>query len=94
MLSGKQKRYLRSIASTQRAIIQVGKEGISANLLDTLDKALEARELVKVTILKNCDDPVREIAYDLAAGCNAEIVQAIGRVIVFYRRSKKNIMEL
>lgn len=94
MLTGKQKRYLRSMAATERAIIQVGKEGISANLIDTLDKALEARELVKVTVLKNCDAPIREIAYDLAAGSNAEIVQSIGRAIIFYRRSKKNLMEL
>ena len=94
MLTGKQKRYLRSLAANERAIIQVGKEGVSANLIDTLDKALEARELVKVTVLKNCDDPVRELAYDLAAGSNAEIVQTIGRVIIFYRRSKKRIIEL
>lgn len=94
MLSGKQKRQLRAVAATERAIIQVGKEGVSANLIDTLDKALEARELVKITILKNCDDPVFEIAYDLAAATNSEIVQSIGRVLVFYRRSKKNLMEL
>lgn len=94
MLSGKQKRYLRSKAAVERAIVQVGKEGVSANLIDSLDKALEARELVKVNVLKNCDVPVREIAYDLAAGSNSEIVQSIGRVVVFYRRSKKNLMEL
>ena len=94
MLNGKEKRYLRSVAATEKAIVIVGKEGVSANLIDSLDKALEARELVKATVLKNCDDPVREIAYDLAAGCNAEIVQTIGRVIVFYRRSKKNLMGL
>lgn len=94
MLNGKEKRHLRSLASVERAIVQVGKEGISANLIDSLDKALEARELVKVSILKNCDEPVRELAYDLASACNAQIVQTIGRVIVFYRRSKKNILEM
>lgn len=94
MLSGKEKRHLRALASNERAIVQVGKEGISANLIDSLEKALEARELVKVSILKNCDEPLREIAYDLAAACNAQIVQSIGRVIVFYRRSKKNLLEM
>lgn len=94
MLSGKEKRYLRSVASTRKAIVIVGKEGISRNLIKSLQDALEAHELVKVSLLKNCDEDVKEVAFDLAAVSNSEIVQTIGRTFVLYKRSKKNLMEL
>lgn len=94
MLSGKEKRYLRSIASTRKAIVIVGKEGISGNLIKSLQDALDAHELVKVSMLKSCDDNIKEVAFDLAAATNSEIIQTIGRVFVLYKRSKKNLMEL
>lgn len=94
MLTGKEKRYLRSIAATRKAIVIVGKEGISANLIKSLHDALEAHELVKVSMLKTCEEPLKEVAFDLAAATNSEIVQTIGRTFVLYKRSKKNLMEL
>lgn len=94
MLSGKQKRYLRSLAVNTKAVVIVGKEGLSANLVEGLDKALEARELVKISILKTCDDPINEIAFDLAAATNSEIVQKLGKTIVLFRRSEKKVIEL
>lgn len=94
MLSGKEKRYLRGKASVMNAVVIVGKDGLSSNLIKSLNDALEAHELVKVSILKTCDLEVREVALDLAGACNAQIVQTIGRVIVFYRRTKKNLMGL
>ncbi len=94
MLTGKEKRYLRGIASTKKAIVLIGKEGISPTLVDSLDKALEAHELVKCSILKNCAEDMKEVAFDLAALTRSELIQSVGRVFVLYRRSKKNIMEL
>lgn len=94
MLTGKQKRHLRSLAVTMNAIIQIGKDGLSANLIDTVDAALEAHELVKISVLKNCDENVMELALDIAAATNSEIVQRIGRTIVLYRRSSKRVIDL
>lgn len=94
MLSGKQKRHLRSLANNLNSTVQVGKEGISANLVDSADKSLEAHELIKVNVLKNCEDPFKEIAFDLAGTTNSEIVQTVGRTIVLYRKSKKRLIEL
>lgn len=94
MLTGKERRYLRGVASKQRAIIQIGKDGIGANLVESLDQALEAHELVKCNMLQNCDEDLKEVAFDLAAITHAEIVQTIGKVFVLYRRSDKNLMEL
>lgn len=94
MLSGKEKRYLRGIASKKRAILQVGKDGVKDNMIKTLHDALEAHELVKVSVLQNCDYPIKEVAFDLASSTNSDIIQIIGKTIVFYRRSKNNLMEL
>lgn len=79
---------------TTRAIIQIGKDGLSANLIETVDLALEAHELVKISVLKNCDDNVKEMALDMAGMTNSEVVQIVGRTIVLFRRSKKRIIEL
>lgn len=94
MLTGKQRRYLRSIAHDYRSIIQVGKNGINANLIDTLESALNAHELVKINVLQNCMDNIKELAADLAETTNSEIVNIIGRTIVFYRESEKKLIEI
>lgn len=94
MLTGKEKRYLRGIANTRNALFQVGKGGVSSNMIATISDSLEAHELVKVNILKTCSAEVKEIALDISAGTRSEIVQIVGRTIVFYRRSKKNLLEM
>lgn len=94
MLTTKQKSKLRSLAMTKRPIFQVGKEGISNNLIIGLNDALEAHELIKISVLKNCSSNINEIAFDIASNTNSEIVQIIGRNIVLYRKSKKQLIEL
>lgn len=94
MLSKKQKQELRKYAQSYRAVVQIGKENISDNMIKSLHDALEAHELVKISMLKTCSLSIQEAALDLSAATNSEIVQIIGRVIVLYRRSKKNLMEL
>ena len=89
MLSGKQKRYLRSLAQNQRAMFQIGKDGLSDNLIHTVDDALEAHELVKIKFLKTVSEDHDEIAFDLAMNTGSEIVQTIGHTIVLYRRAKE-----
>ena len=89
MLTGKQKRYLRDLASREKALFQVGKEGLSANLYETVRNALNARELVKISVLKSCDLTLNEIMIEIAANTGSEIVQKIGRSLVFYKPSKE-----
>lgn len=90
MLSGKQKRYLRSLGNELLPIIQVGKGGISENLLKQVEDALEARELIKGRVLNNCLEVPEEIADKLAAEVGAELVQVIGRNFLLYKRAKEN----
>ena len=85
MLSGKEKRYLRSLANTVDPAVQVGKASVNESVLFSLNEALEARELVKVKVLKNCLDEVKDVAQELAEQGNAELVQVIGRNVVLYR---------
>ena len=91
MLTGKQKRYLRSEAHHLKAIFQVGKEGVSANQIKGIDDALEAQELIKVKILESCPDDVNSVAVELSMHTKAEVVQIIGRTIVFYRHNPQGI---
>lgn len=91
MLTPNQKRQLKSLASVENTKYQIGKNEITPTLLDMLNKALTARELIKIDVMKALSDhPVMEIALDLASRLNAEVVQVVGRVIVLYRRNKEN----
>ena len=83
MLTTKQKAKLRSLAMSLRPIFQVGKEGLSENLIKGLNDALQAHELIKISVLKNCFFNINEVAFDIASKTNSEIVQIIGRNIVF-----------
>ena len=94
MLQTKQKSRLRSLAMNLRPIFQIGKNGISDELIKGLDDALEAHELIKVSILKNCSLNINEASYDIASRTNSELVQIIGRNVVFYRKSKKQLIKL
>lgn len=90
MLTGKQKRYLRSLAHHLDPIMQVGKSGVSDNMLDQVSLALEARELIKVSILNNCEEDKDDVAEQLAEGTGAELVQLIGKTVVLYRESTEH----
>ncbi|MDD6902939.1 MAG: ribosome assembly RNA-binding protein YhbY [Candidatus Borkfalkiaceae bacterium] len=89
-MTTKQRSKLRSLAQTIEPIGQIGKGGISDNMVAGLSSALEARELIKVTVLKNAEDEAKYLADDLAAELNAEVVCTIGHKIVLYRRSLKD----
>ncbi|GAA4705902.1 ribosome assembly RNA-binding protein YhbY [Brevibacillus fulvus] len=87
MLTGKQKRFLRSQAHHLTPIFQVGKGGVNENMLKQIQEALEVRELIKVSILQNNLDDKNEVAQQLAEGTGAELVQLIGHTVVLYKES-------
>jgi RNA-binding protein len=90
MLTGKQKRFLRAKAHHLKPIFQVGKGGVNDNMVKQIVDALEARELIKVSVLQNCEDERETVAAQLASGTGAELVQMIGNTIVLYKESKEN----
>lgn len=95
MLTNKQKLQLKSLSNSLDCKYQVGKSAITDNLICMLDKALIAKELIKIEVNNNLTTPILEIAYDLSSKLNAEIVQVIGRTILLYRKNKdKNVIKL
>ena len=78
MLTSKQRAYLRGLASNEDTIMQIGKGGISDNLIKTVSDALEARELIKLKVLENSDESPRSAAELLAQATNSEVVTVIG----------------
>ncbi len=90
MLTGKQKRYLRSEAHHLDPIFQVGKGGVNDHMLKSISEALEVRELLKVSILTNNTDDKHEVAEELAQGTGAELVQLIGKTVILYKESTEN----
>lgn len=94
VLSSKQRAYLRSLGNDMEVVLQVGKGSISDALLKQADDALEARELIKMRVLKNSADEPAEVAAEIAAATQAEVVQVIGRNALLYRQSQKQRIEL
>ena len=88
MLTSKQRSNLRALASNLKPITQVGKLGINDTLIKCLSDALEARELIKVTVLENSDLTAKDAGFTIAEKLGAEFVCATGRKLVFYRRSR------
>ena len=90
MITSKQRAYLRGLANSIPAIMQIGKGGIGDNLVKTVSDALEARELIKMSVLENCMETPRDMANALAAATNADVVGVVGRKIILYRESVNN----
>lgn len=88
MITSKQRAYLRSLANKVPSIFQMGKEGISKNLTDQLSLALDAREIIKVHVLENCELTPREACDEVSSLLHAEPVQVIGSKFVIYRQAK------
>ena len=89
-MTSKQRAYLKSLAMKITPILQIGKSSVTPELISAVDEALEARELIKMHILKNCFDDPKEIAQVIAERTRSEVVQVIGKEVVLYRESKDN----
>lgn len=89
-MTSKQRAYLRGLANNIDAIFQIGKNGLNDNLIKQLNDALEARELIKITVLENSPDTVKEAAEEIAKNINAEVIQVMGNKITLFRQKKKD----
>lgn len=91
MLTSKQRSILKAIGNKLEPILIIGKGGITENIINQLDEALTARELVKGRVLPHQDLEVKKIAEELAQKTGADVVQTIGRNILFYRAPQDGI---
>ena len=90
MLTSKQRSYLRSLANGIEPIFQVGKGGVSENMIKQFNDALEARELVKASVLKNSMSDTRDISQEISSLTGSDVVQVIGNKFVLYKESKED----
>lgn len=86
-MKGRERAALRAEAHHLDPTVHVGKEGLSASLITSLDDALRTHELVKVKLVKNADVKAKDAAEALALATNSEIIQVIGRTATFYREN-------
>lgn len=89
-MTSKQRAYLKSLAMTMDPIFQVGKNSVTTENVEAIRQALDKRELIKISVLQNCDDDAREIAEVIAERTRSQVVQVIGKKIVLYRPDKEN----
>lgn len=87
-MTSKQRAYLKGLAMTMDPIFQIGKASITPELTTAVAEALEARELIKLSVLKNCLDDGNKIAQVLAERTQSQVVQVIGKKIVLYKQAK------
>lgn len=94
MITSKQRSFLKSMAHHDRALLQIGKTGVSESLLEQLDKLLEDHELVKINVLKNCPFELEELVEEVLEATGSDFVQKIGRKFTIYRPAKEPVIEL
>ena len=87
-MTSKQRAYLKSLASTMEPVVHIGKAGASPEVVRSAQEALDARELIKLSVLKNCLEGPRGIAEVIAERTHSSVVHVIGRKIVLYKPDK------
>ena len=96
MITSKQRAFLRSVANTFEPICQIGKEGLSPMVLDSISKALTARELIKINVLQNCDEDTKALMSEICETLSADPVSRVGIKLVIYRlnpKLKKHVLD-
>ena len=88
-MTTKQRAYLKSLAMTMDPIFQIGKNSMTPELTKAVTEALQARELIKISVLKNCADDPRDLADTMAERTKSQVVQVIGKKIVLYKEGKE-----
>ena len=89
MLTSKQRAYLKGKASNMDSIFQVGKASVGENMAVQIGQALKKRELIKLNVLNNCLDDVREVANEIAELTDSQVVACIGKRIILYKENSE-----
>ena len=89
-MNSKERATFRSIAMNMQPTSHIGKNGITETVIQAIDEQLEAKELIKIVVLKNSDFSAKDIAQDIAQDTNSEVVQVLGQKITLYRFSNKD----
>ena len=94
MLTGKQKRHLRTIGHKLKPVVQIGKREIEDSLVSEVRAALDHHELIKIRLLESCLFERHEAADILAEACSAEVTQVLGKTFLLYKPADKPVITL
>ncbi len=89
-MTSKQRAYLKGLAMNLEPVFQIGKSGLTPEVTEAVRETFHTKELVKITVLKNCLQDPAQIAGFLADRTGSITVQVIGRKIVLYKESKNH----
>lgn len=89
-MTSKQRSFLKGLAMNIDPILQIGKSSLTPELTQAVDETFNTRELIKISVLKNCFDDPREMAQAIADRTHSQVVQVIGRKIVLFRQNQDN----
>lgn len=89
-MNSRERAYIKGLASCLDCVLSLGKSSVTPEFTEAVREAVEARELIKINVLKSCDADLREVASILAERTGAEVIQVIGRKIVLYKPDTKN----
>lgn len=89
-MTSKQRAYLKKLAAVEEPIFQIGKSNVTPEIVSAIDEALDARELIKLNVLKNCFEDPKTVANTIAERTRSQVVHVIGRKIVLYKPSGEN----
>ena len=94
-LSGKQRRYLRSLGHALNPVVQIGRDGLSEAVIAAIGEALDTHELIKIRVGSASDLEREEAAQQAASATGAEVAQVLGNTALLYRRHpEKPVIEL
>ncbi len=89
-MTGKQRSYLKKLAHGMKPVIQVGKDGVSPNVILQIRETIHKRELIKISFLESCPDDVKIASEKIVERAKVEFVQLIGRKLTVYKRNPDN----
>lgn len=94
MLDSKQRKYLLSLTNDMKPAVNIGKASLTPEVVESINESLAANELVKVSVLKNCNDVLSQLAITMSERTKSEVVRIIGRKIILYKPAKKSKIQL
>ena len=89
-MTSKQRSYLKRLAMNLEPVFQIGKSSVTPENVEAIAEVFNTRELVKISILKNCIDDPKEIATTIAERTHSQVVQVIGKKFILYKPFKEN----
>lgn len=89
-ITSKQRSYLRSEGSRIDAVVRIGKDGLTETVIKAVEDAISAREFIKVKMLNNADEDIKEAAFTIAEKTKSEIVHVMGGTVLLYRENTES----